>query len=235
MFKLFGEKCNIKFHCDPKCKGIIPEPYPAKKLMPDWYKKLESFTAKPSELKFRGSTLKRCPPFLDAMSVGWIIPLAADVKFIVQDDGAGVQWNTEFFFKMVDSHSIEQIKTHPNVPKVPLKILNHWIVETPPGWSCLFVPPLNRPDKHLDLMAGLVETDKYFEYINFPGFMKIPEGNIQLDAGYPLMQCIPFRRNIGKDAVIAALSEKNQLRLQRTRDKRTSNISLYRDHLWEKK
>lgn len=233
MLNLFDKTCNIKFHCDPRCKGVIPEPYPAKKLIPDWYKKLENFTSRPEG--FPGSTLKRCPPFLDAMSVGWIIPLAADIKFVVQDDGAGVRWHTDFFFSMVEAHSIEQISTHPKSPKVPLKFMNHWIVETPPGWSCLFVPPLNRPDKHLDLMTGLVETDKYFEFINFPGFMKRPEGNVQLDAGYPLMQCIPFRRNIGKDATIEALSEENMARLHNTRDKRMSHISLYRDRMWEKK
>ena len=31
-------KSKIKFFCDPDCKNVIPEPYPARKLMPDWYR-----------------------------------------------------------------------------------------------------------------------------------------------------------------------------------------------------
>ena len=60
-------KSKIKFFCDPECQDVIPEPYPARKLMPDWYKKLPNFTDGP-DTNFEFKTLKRCPPFLDAMS-----------------------------------------------------------------------------------------------------------------------------------------------------------------------
>ena len=225
---------KIKFFCDPECKDVIPEPYPARKLMPDWYKKLPNFTDSPDE-KFDFKTLKRCPPFLDAMSTGWIIPLAADVQFNIQDNGAGLTWDSEFYRPMVENHTLSQISTHPNHPMVPIKILNHWIIETPPGWSCLFVPPLNRPDKNLDLMSGIVETDKYFEYINFPGFLKLLNGRITLEAGYPLIQVIPYKRNFSKEAEIKSLNKKNTAKLDLTRKRRLSHTSLYRNKMWERK
>jgi|TARA_R110001583_G_scaffold2229_3_gene16355 hypothetical protein len=225
---------KIKFFCDPECQDVIPEPYPARKLMPDWYKKLPNFTDSPDE-KFDFKTLKRCPPFLDAMSTGWIIPLAADVQFNIQDNGAGLTWDSEFYRPMVENHTLSQISTHPNHPMVPIKILNHWIIETPPGWSCLFVPPLNRPDKNLDLMSGIVETDKYFEYINFPGFLKLLNGRITLEAGYPLIQVIPYKRNFSKEAEIKSLNKKNTAKLDLTRKRRLSHTSLYRNKMWERK
>ena len=225
---------KIKFFCDPECQDVIPEPYPARKLMPDWYKKLPNFTESPDE-KFDFKTLKRCPPFLDAMSTGWIIPLAADVQFNIQDNGAGLTWDSEFYRPMVENHTLSQISTHPNHPMVPIKILNHWIIETPPGWSCLFVPPLNRPDKNLDLMSGIVETDKYFEYINFPGFLKLLNGRITLEAGYPLIQVIPYKRNFSKEAEIKSLNKKNTAKLDLTRKRRLSHTSLYRNKMWERK
>ena len=172
-------KSKIKFFCDPECENVIPEPYPARKLIPSWYKRLPNFTDSPDG-KFDFKTLKRCPPFLDAISSGWIIPLAADVQFNIVDEGTGVSWESEFYRPMVENHTLDQISTHPNHPMIPIKILNHWIIETPPGWSCLFVPPLNRPDKNLDLMSGIVETDKYFEYINFPGFLKLLNGKLMV-------------------------------------------------------
>ena len=204
---------KIKFFCDPECQDVIPEPYPARKLMPDWYKKLPNFTDSPDE-KFDFKTLKRCPPFLDAMSTGW---------------------DSEFYRPMVENHTLSQISTHPNHPMVPIKILNHWIIETPPGWSCLFVPPLNRPDKNLDLMSGIVETDKYFEYINFPGFLKLLNGRITLEAGYPLIQVIPYKRNFSKEAEIKSLNKKNTAKLDLTRKRRLSHTSLYRNKMWERK
>ena len=42
-------KSKIKFFCDPECQDVIPEPYPARKLMPDWYKKLPNFAESPDE------------------------------------------------------------------------------------------------------------------------------------------------------------------------------------------
>jgi hypothetical protein len=224
---------RIEFFCDERCKGVIPEPFEARKYIPEWYKKLTSKDK--NERGFKFSTLKRCPPFLDALCSGWIIPLAADVDFVVQDEGTGVSWESDFFFDIVTTHSVGQIKTHPNAPRVPLKILNHWLIRTPPGWSSLFVAPLNRPDDKLDLMAGIVETDKYFEIINFPGFLKIDEGNVELKAGHPLMQVIPFKRGLGTSASISALGKKEMRLLGKTRDKRSSMLSLYRDKLWEQK
>lgn len=226
-------KNRVNFFCDKRCKGVIPEPFESRKYIPQWYKKL---TAKSkNEEGFNISTLKRCPPFLDALCSGWIIPLAADVDFVVEDEGAGVSWRSDFFFDIVATHSIDQIKTHPKSPRVPLKILNQWVIRTPPGWSSLFIPPLNRPDEKLDLMAGVVETDKYFEIVNFPGFLKTGEGNVELKAGHPLMQVIPFKRGLEKSANISVLGKKEMKLLEKTRDRRSSILSLYRDKLWEPK
>ena len=224
---------RVEFFCDERCKGVIPEPYEARKYMPDWYKRLNAKGVNEDGFKF--PTLKRCPPFLDALCTGWIIPLAADVQFVVRDKGEGVSWESNFFLDMVETHGIGQINTHPKSHRVPLKMLNHWVIRTPPGWSCLFTPPLNRPDNTLDLMSGIVETDKYFEVVNFPGFLKADEGSVELKAGYPLMQVIPFKRGLKREASIKAMGKKEMDILNKTRDTRASYVSLYRDKLWEKK
>jgi hypothetical protein len=231
----FSEKeCKIEFLCDErKAKDVVPEPYPARKLMPDWYKKMNNYVAEESGMEM--PTLKRCPPFLDAMSTGWIIPLAADVTFNVYDNGTGVSWKSDFFENIVEHHNVKQLYTHPNFPTVPLKFINHWLVRTPPGWSCLFTMPLNRPDDTIELMSGIVETDKHFEYINFPGFLKIREGSFTMKRGHPLMQVIPFKRNFNKQAIIKTINSKDYEYLKRTRDIRSSWFSYYRDKLWEKK
>lgn len=233
---MFWKKSNdqIEFLCDPRLDGVIPKPYPAKQFIPDWYKRLESYHKEENKIT-PTPTLKRCPPFLDAMSAGWIIPLVADVHLNVIDDGAGVSWESDFIYPIIENHKLPQVATHPKAPKVPLKILNYWMVKTPPGWSSLFISPINRIDDKLELMAGIVETDNFYEYVNFPGFVKIIEGYFKLDSGYPLMQVIPFKREYNKVAKIQTFSPEDIKKRQINRDRNSSVPSHYRDNVWVKK
>ena len=205
-------------------------------MMPDWFKKLPNFTNKGKEAtSWPGRTIKRCPPFLDALSTGYIIGTPAEMELKVSMDGRVVEWQSDFCRKVLESHTQEQIAGNPSFPKPPLKFLNYWAMQTPRGWSTLFVNPLNRDNDIIDAISGIVETDKYYEYINFPSFLKIKGTSIILPRGYPLVQAIPFKRGLDKKALIEKMSAKDLLTLQKTRTKRTSQPSLYRDTMWEKK
>ena len=48
---------------------------------------------------------------------------------------------------MVSNHSPFQVAGNPHEPRPPMKFHNYWTIRTPPGWSCLFLPPLNRPQR----------------------------------------------------------------------------------------
>jgi hypothetical protein len=174
---------------------------------------------------------------------GWIIPLVCQVEFTIKDKGSSVSWilnkgdsNKPATFA-VQNHTQNQVKGHPMNPRVPLKFINHWHIKTPPGWSCLFVPPLNREEKNIELISGIVDTDIFHEYINFPGFI-IPNDieYLKLEQGYPMMQVIPFKRGFNKDAKISTLSSENISYMEKQRQIRsTRNASLYRDEHWNKK
>jgi len=236
MLKSFFKAETIEFLCDEEDYGVIPEPYSSKKFMPDWYKAL------PMKINsgFNGGTVKKCNPFLDSMSIGWIIPLAADVEIHSNDDCSGLTYDTKFHKLMIQNHSMEQVSTskcpHPTHPKPPIKFLNYWITRCPPGYSLLFTPPLNRPDPRFTCFTGLVDCDKYFEYINFPFVWNEPNFHGILPAGTPLVQVIPIKRS----ALIQAekptkMSLSDIAELHKTRRKLQSHESHYRDNLWEKK
>ena len=188
---------EIEFLCYEEDYGIIPEPYPARKLMPEWFKALPPKINR--ENKIENSTIKRCAPFLDAMTVGWIIPLVADVEFITNGDGSGVEYKWSFSRAMVENHSVSQISDgkvpHPQTPKPPMKFINWWAIKVPPGYSVLFVPPLNRQDPRYTCMSGFVDCDGYFEFINFPFFFNETNYTGLVEAGTPLVQAIPIRRD----------------------------------------
>ena len=64
-------------------------------------------------------------------------------------------------------------------------MLHFWTIITPPGWSCLFVSPLNRPNGLFEVIAGIVDTDTYPVPVNFPG-MVLGDGEAEIVPGQPL-------------------------------------------------
>jgi hypothetical protein len=117
-----------------------------------------------------------------------------------------------------------------------MKWLNWWAIRCPPGYSLLFVPPLNRPDPRFTIFSGIVDADRYFEYVNFPFVWNEPNYHGIVEAGTPIAQVIPIKRSsmLGK-AVIREMSPGDMREMEQTRARRRSHISLYRDKLWERK
>ena len=95
---------SISFLCDPDDLGVIAEPFQAKAHLPDWFRKLPAVDKAELGVGANGQTVKRCMPFLDAMTLGWIIPLAASVRLEVRDGGANVDYGWDFDRPMVSDH-----------------------------------------------------------------------------------------------------------------------------------
>lgn len=234
---IFGGQPKVEFTCSPELHGIIPEPTPARANLPDWFKNLKQFSSQNHELEpeeFSVKTIKRCPPVLDAMVSGWIIPLQSAVDVKVSDDLTNVMWGSSRL-TVFEPHSGAQIEGHPDLPKPPIKAMNHWHIKTPPGWSMLFVPPLNHPNDIFVAMSGIVDTDSHTENINFPGFFVKPGMSQELEAGMPIVQAIPFKRGFKRNAVIRSRS-KSEEEVHVKNNARYANIpGEYRRSWWVKK
>ncbi len=185
----------IRFLCRPEDEGVIPPPKAAKACLPDWFRKLPAIDKQAVTTSDTGLTVKHCMPFLDAMTTGWIIPLAATVRLEIGDDGKTVNTGWEFDRTMVSNHGPHQVTGHPLSDRPPCKFHNYWTIQTPPGWSCLFVDPLNRPNDVFELVTGIVDTDTYASEIHFPFFATGKDGLHIIKKGAPLVQVIPFRRD----------------------------------------
>lgn len=222
---------KLKFLCYAQDRGVIPPPYPARKFVPEWFKDLKPKVG--GDNKLENSTIKRCPPFLDALTAGWIIPLAADVEFVTNGDASGVTYKWHYYRPMVENHTAAQVEGHESLPKPPMKFLNYWAIKAPPGYSVLFVPPLNRPDPRFQCLSGLVDCDRYLEFVNFPFFFHEANFTGVIKQGTPLVQAIPIRRDAllkGYTADVFCARELQDLEL--TRRKRQAHESHYRDHCW---
>ena len=222
---------EIEFLCTKQDWDVIPKPFPAGKFMPEWFKKLPPKVDKRNILE--NNTIKRCPPFIDAMTTGWIIPLCADVQIQTNEDASNIQTNWKFYKNVVETHSTKQIEGHPHQRFPPMKFLNYWKIKVPKGYSVLFVPPINRPNELFECIAGYVDCDLYHEYINFPFFFKKPNYEGVLLAGTPLVQAIPIKRDSCiKDSTCRVFTDKEWEEVELTRRKRSSHESYYRDNLW---
>ena len=186
---------RIQFLCSPEDDGVIAPPVAAKTIMPDWFRKLPAIDPAAVSVGNNGLTVKRCMPFLDAMTTGWILPLAATVRLDIRDEGRTVEAGWEFDRVMVSNHGAHQVAGNPKEPSPPCKFHNYWSIRTAPGWSCLFVPPLNRPPQPFECVAGIVDTDTYCAHINLPFFATAPDGLYTIEKGTPLVQVIPFLRD----------------------------------------
>lgn len=185
---------KITFLCRKEDEGIIPAPVRAKTALPDWFRKLPPVTEARVSTNDSGLTVKRCMPFLDAMATGWVIGLAATVRMEILDKGQTVNCGWDFDRTLVSNHASHQVAGNPREPLPPCKFHNYWTIRTPPGWSCLFVPPLNRPNGVFEVVAGVVDTDTYQSEIHFPFFATGEDGLHVLERGTPIVQVIPFRR-----------------------------------------
>ncbi len=186
--------CKVQFLCAPEDEGVIAPPIPARAALPDWFRRLGAVDAQSVSTTNNGLTIKRCMPFLDALQLGYILPLAATVRLEIAENGARLDAGWDFDRTMVSFHGPQQVAGHPRLPRPPAKFHNYWSIRTPPGWSCLFTPLLNRENSVVEVVAGVVDTDTYHAHIHFPFFALAPDGRYTLEKGLPLVQVIPFRR-----------------------------------------
>jgi len=182
----------------------IPEEYypvPASKIIPDWYKNLESYVGgykRPDGNAWTTATAKRCMPIFDAMCGGYIISTYTDL-FVSQKEydpgktAPNFEWSS---FNPISYHSKKQIPEHPYGSGHDLgypKWTNAWAIKTPPGYSCLFISPLHR-ETPIIALPGVVDTDTYKAPVNFPFVLRDPKMDGLIPAGTPIIQVIPFKR-----------------------------------------
>lgn len=235
MFSLF-QKPVIEFFCREDLYGVIPEPVPAYKNIPEWWKRLANTNDQRDQFGSKAFTAKKCMPLLDAMSYGYIIPLQADLHVITNSDRSILKTTDSPALKVSEFHSLEQVggKNAPGYPARPLKFINHWCIRTAPGWSTLFVPPMNRVDSPFTCLAGLVDTDTYYKEVNFPAIWHAPNFDDKLPAGTPLVVAIPVKRDtMDKKPVIRAMTKKEEVDLAKMHKTQNTRASYYTKELRE--
>lgn len=171
------------------------EPKPAKNVFPDWLKELPTYAnseKKPTGEGRTAQTIKKCMPVFDAISAGYIIFSYCDIYVSIKDDAHWFEWPQG---KPLEFHPEWQAPTYPDTDgsMIP-KWINPWGIQTPKGYSCLFIAPVHRKSV-FSILEGIVDTDTYNANVNFPFLMKDKNFEGMIPAGTPIAQVIPFKRD----------------------------------------
>jgi hypothetical protein len=185
----------VRFTHDKNLEGVFPSPVPAIKKAPDFYKAIRPQHGSHPDT----STVKRCVPYMDALSAGFVIPLWADLYVAANNGDISFSFPRNFPMALsMDQHGYTQFPDHPlsNRPygKNLLKFINPWVVETAPGYSCLFTAPLNHLETKFKILDGAVDTDNYYSNVHIPFLWTGGDGEFFIPKGTPLVQIIPYRR-----------------------------------------
>lgn len=222
----------------------IPEP--AKKNLPEWFKKTKTKIFDQKEYGIDRSptdigpntTIKACSPFQDALSAGYIATLPTDIIFskrkIDNEIVINFEWMVEGDYISVHSDEQAPLIPKPSGKEFPIfKWSFNFIIKTPPGHSCIFTHPMNRHDLPFRTFSGIVETDKYPLAVQFP-FQWIDKESeyMILEKGTPICQIIPFKREGWK-------SKKGKVTDSNPRkslfDLRSKIVRSYKNQWWERK
>jgi hypothetical protein len=191
---------HMTFRCDPALAEHLPKPFPARGALPDWLRAMPAKAA--SEIHGRDiRTVKQCPPFVDAMAYGVMIPLPCDVSV----ERGAFSWAWDIPEPATPGHPRAPLSFHPpaQFPGAPfakgeqaaIKFNSFWTVELDEGWSLFATHPVNRDDLPFRLITGLVDADRFHDGgINFPAVWTQPEFSGVLPKGTPVAQCFAVPR-----------------------------------------
>lgn len=224
---------RVTLRCPRELRDLLPPPVPARDALPGWLRTMPS-TAHAPELGGEVRTLKHCPPFVDALGTGFLLPLPCDLHVA---DGA-ISWDWAFPPLALDGlsrgpisfHVPEQAQGSPlhDPERFVLKFVSYWTIETEPGVATLFTHPLNRPELPFRTLSGLVDTDLYKDgLIHLPAVWTDSGFKGVLARGTPVCQAIPIRRE-ALELVVDTLDEAGEARVRAVREAVAATTGVYR-------
>lgn len=191
---------KVVFRCDPAMLDGLERPRLARHALPEWLRTMPR-TAFSETHGQDVRTVKQCPPFVDAMALGFVMPLPCDVHV---KDGV-LSWDWEYPALSVESHPRSPLSFH--VPEqatgTPLfradvafvKFNSFWTIELEPGYSLFATHPVNRADLPFRTLTGLVDSDRFTDVgILFPAQWVDPDFEGVLPRGAPVAQCFVVER-----------------------------------------
>lgn len=219
---------------------VVDRPYPASQNIPSWWKNMSPYR-NGNDLILSGGTNngspKKCRPMLDYITSGYIFPLWADIQIKnVSRDGSylpEITWNmTHPMFEMNTDYANDHVVAPEGYASFIVKLVNRWMVKTPPGYSIIVNEPIGHKSLPLQAVPGIVDTDRFRGRLAFPMWIKEGFEGI-VERGTPLVQITPFKRD-NWNSEFDSLKDGDYERLEE-KTLRKKAINHYIQNQWTKK
>jgi hypothetical protein len=229
---------KLKIEFIPANKNVeiyVDRPLSAKKFIPDWYKntlvfneKNVFFDEKNNEITNLG--LKKCMPFIDSLTCGYIQSTWCDIYINCSDDKIEIRSSTGP--KIIIAREKNNLEIPVFFHNIEFAWKNQWLPKLPDKYSILLTHPLNRYDLPFQTLSGIIDSDKFYHTPNgnFPFFLK-KEFSGFIPAGTPMYQLIPFKRENWESSIIS-YSEKIEKEYGKSFKK---FFGFYKNNFWNKK
>jgi hypothetical protein len=210
-------------------------PQPAIKNIPGWYKKANKY--KYNLNNEQEINWKSCPALMDAFGSGYVLKTPCDITFYINS-------NLEIDVEMADKKYKDFCQIRYPMPEFvhPAGYYtkhfawhSDWGLQTPKGYSCLYITPANRFDLPFINTTGIIDTDQLGSPGSLPFFL-INGWTGTIPAGTPYVQIIPFKRENWQSEYIIENASTIYGRIKNNILKfRVPNGGVYKKQIWKKK
>jgi hypothetical protein len=236
---MYTESMKIEFVPSSKETELtVPPPKPAKTYVPEWYKQIRptdglSLGHNKNE-NYDAGAIKRCMPFLDALTHGYIQETWTEIHIKKMESGH-VSYNFPTGPTILDMGAPSM-----DVPDIfyPVQCAwrIHWMPKLPKGWSAMVTSPSNRMDLPFTSFTGIIDSDLFYgsnqgQGGNYPFYLKKDFEGI-IPVGTPMYQIIPFKRENWKSVISEYNAEETLKRYTNVRKYLTNG---YKKEYWQKK
>jgi hypothetical protein len=201
---------------------VISFPESSKKFIPNWYKDISA--------KQDAFNVKKCIPFLDALTHGYIQKTWADIKVVNNNESFSIEFDHDVeILKYREKSDLPMGDEFYNVEFIWQR---PWSVVLPEGYSGLVTHPLNRIDLPFHTLSGIVDFDNsvHAPIGNIPFYIKKGFSGI-IPTGTPMFQIIPIKRETWSYESKVYSDEFWESKL----NERSEVDDFYKKRIWQKK
>jgi hypothetical protein len=232
---MFNKK-NILKHAP--YNDAIPSIFPAKQAIPEWYKAGVRIGDLDESKKIKilpvNAGFKLCAPFLDSMTLGYMIPLMADIAIKQTEGGPSITYSNVLgdpvFLR--DTGSINS--TLP-VPEGLSELHFVWrtsiALKIPKGYSALITHPLNRFDLPFITLSGVADGEFVMPHGQIPVFFSNTFEGI-IPRGTPIAQVILFKQENWSSKIDKTIIDEA---IKTSHVSEATAFGYYKNNIWKKK
>lgn len=215
---------------------VASMPKPAKTYIPDWYKEIPStknIEFVDGDIINDYGSIKRCMPFLDSLTSGYIQETWTDIHIKKNGDNIIFNYSVKPFPMQIREHKASKISDRYYQAEFTWKI--PWVPKLPKGYSAIFAHPFNRIDLPFFTTTGVVDSDVFFhtgEHSgNYPFYIEKDFEGI-IPAGTPMYQIIPVKRENWKSSAVPFNLDDS---IRRERMLKRHFMNNYKKQFWQRK